>query len=318
MQPQNLQKFRRVTQSFFFVLFCIAPLFNLFRFDLDEGHFYLLTFHWSIGIGEDLPAGQLAKNLLLYGLLPIVALLATGFYLFYQYGRLYCGWLCPHFSVVEMVNQNLSKAIGKLSIWDKQPLPKIQVDGRLRHKNKLWWLVVVPLAVSMAFLWAVVLIGYVINPHDIFRELWQHRLSFPQKAFLTVATLVLSFEFLFARHLFCRFGCAFGLFQSLAWMGNRKGLVINFDKNKSAQCKTCDNYCDHACPMRLKPRGLKRHMFSCTQCTQCLTACDTAQKGNPVLSWKPGSELDSNSVAIPISFYPVDKQHSQYKKRRQG
>lgn len=318
MQPQNLQKFRRITQSFFFVLFCVAPIFNLFRFDLDEGHFYLLTFHWSIGIGEDLPAGVLAKNLLLYGLLPIVALLVTGFYLFYKYGRLYCGWLCPHFSVVEMVNQNLSKAIGKLSIWDKQELPKVQVDGSLRDKNKLWWLVVLPLAVSMAFLWAVVLIGYVINPHEFLQELWQQSLSFPKKAFLIVATLVLSSEFLFARHLFCRFGCAFGIFQSLAWMGNRKGLVINFDKSKSAQCKTCDNYCDHACPMRLKPRGMKRHMFSCTQCTQCLTACDIAQKGNPVLSWKPGCELDSNSVAIPISFYPAKKKHSDDRKRRQG
>jgi len=318
MQPQNLQKLRRITQIFFFVLFCVAPIFNLFRFDLDEGHFYLLTFHWSIGIGEDLPAGQLAKNLLLYGLLPIVALLAFGFFLFYKYGRLYCGWLCPHFSVVEMVNQNLSKAIGKLSIWDKQELPKVQVDGSLRDKNKLWWFVVLPLAVSMAFLWAVVLIGYVINPHEFLRDLWQQTLSFPKKTFLIVATLVLSFEFLFARHLFCRFGCAFGVFQSLAWMGNRKGLVISFDKSKSAQCKACDNYCDHACPMRLKPRGMKRHMFSCTQCTQCLTACDIAQKGNPVLSWKPGSEHDSNSVAIPISFYPADKKNLKDKKRLQG
>jgi ferredoxin-type protein NapH len=27
---------------------------------------------------------------------------------------------------------------------------------------------------------------------------------------------------MFARHLFCRFGCAVGLFQSLAWMANPK------------------------------------------------------------------------------------------------
>ncbi len=318
MQPKNLQKLRRITQSFFFVLFCVAPLFNLFRFDLDEGHFYLLTFHWSIGIGDDLPTGQLAKNLLFYGLLPIVGLLAFGFYLFYKYGRLYCGWLCPHFSVVEMVNQNLSKAIGKLSIWDKRELPNVQADGRPRHQNVLWWLVVVPLAVSMAFLWAVVLIGYVINPLEFFSDLWQQTLSFPKKAFLITATAVLSFEFLFARHLFCRFGCAFGIFQSLAWMGNRKGLVISFDKERSNQCKTCDSYCDHACPMRLKPRGMKRHMFSCTQCTQCLMACDIAQQGNPVLSWKPGNALDENTVAIPISFYSAGQSVNQDKKNNKN
>lgn len=307
MNPRNLKKLRVLTQVSFFILFCVAPTFNLLRFDLDEGHFYLLTFHWSIGIGEELAAGQLALNLLVYGLLPVVALLVAGFSLFYKFGRLYCGWLCPHFSVVEMINNYLSKAIGKLSIWDKSPLPTIKVDGSIRDKNKFWWLVVVPLAVSMAFLWAVVLIGYVIDPFDVFRDLTQNSLSFPKRAFLIAATVILSLEFLFARHLFCRFGCAFGVFQSIAWMANRKGLVISFDKSKSSQCKSCDNQCDHACPMRLKPRGMKRHMFSCTQCTQCLMACDIAQQGNPVLSWKPGDINDKNSVAIPINFQSTPK-----------
>jgi hypothetical protein len=36
------------------------------------------------------------------------------------------------------------------------------------------------------------------------------------------ATTVLSLEFLFARHLFCRFGCAIGIFQSFAWMTNKR------------------------------------------------------------------------------------------------
>ncbi len=307
MVPSKQQELRKLTQTLFFILFCVAPIFNFFRFDLDEGHFYLLTFQWSIGIGDDLPIGQLAINLLIYGLIPVISLLATGFFLFYKYGRIYCGWLCPHFSVVEILNGFLSKAIGKLSIWDGEALPKIQVDGRIRDQNKKWWLIVFPFAILMAFLWAVVLIGYVINPYEILYGLIHNTLSFPKQVFIIVATLILSLEFLFTRHLFCRFGCAFGIFQSLAWMANRKGLVINFDKSKASQCKSCDNYCDHACPMRLKPRGMKRHMFSCTQCTQCLDACETSQKGKPVLSWKPGSEQDKNSVAIPINFHKSQK-----------
>lgn len=306
MKPKNLKAIRVLTQVSFFILFCVAPTFNFLRFDLDEGHFYLLTLNWSIGIGEDLPAGQLALNMLFYGVVPVVALLIGGFYLFYKFGRIYCGWLCPHFSVVEMINHYLSKAIGKVSIWDKSPLPKVRADGSIRDKSLWWWLVVVPLAISMAFLWSVVLIGYVIDPFDVFRDLSNMTLSFTKTIFLIAGTTILSLEFLFARHLFCRFGCAFGMFQSLAWMANRKGLLISFDKSKSAQCKSCDNHCDHACPMRLKPRGMKRHMFSCTQCTQCLMACDIAQKGNPVLSWKPDDSNDKNSVAIPIAFYSKD------------
>ncbi len=302
MSPANLQKVRLVTQSSFFALFCLAPLFDIFRFDIDEGHFYLLTLHWSIGIGENLPTGQLALNLLFYGILPIVCLLIGGFFLFYKYGRIYCGWLCPHFSVVETINRCMKIAIGKLSIWDKSTLPTTQADGSKNVTNRIWWILVIAVAVSMALIWSVVLLGYVINPIEVYSELFQLKLSFPKLMFLLVATIVLSIEFIFARHLFCRFGCAFGVFQSLAWMGNRQGLVISFEKSKAEQCKNCDNYCDHACPMRLKPRGIKRHMFSCTQCTQCLDACETVQNGKSVLSWKPGSIEDDNSVAIPISF----------------
>ena len=40
--------------------------------------------------------------------------------------------------------------------------------------------------------------------------------------------------------------------------------------------------------MRLKPRSIKRMMFSCTQCGQCVSACSDVQKDNPqgaLLKW---------------------------------
>jgi len=43
--------------------------------------------------------------------------------------------------------------------------------------------------------------------------------------------------------------------------------------------------------MRLHPRNIKRMMFSCVQCGQCLSACDTTQgqQGRtPTLEWKIG------------------------------
>ena len=301
----NKQGLRAGTQVGFFVLFCVAPLFNLFRFDLDEGHFYLLGFHWSIGIGEALSNGQLALNLLLYGLLPVVFFLGLGFYLFYRFGRIYCGWLCPHFSLVETFNRLMLKASAKMSVWLKQGLTQAQLEQMGIKQNPVWWLALVPLAVIMGFTWALVLLTYIINPQEVYWQLWNFQLSFAKQTFLIAATLVLSLEFLLARHLFCRYGCAFGLFQSLAWMANRRGLRIRFDKSRASQCRDCDNDCDHACPMQLKPRGIKRHMFSCTQCNQCVTACENSQgKTRPILSWQSGLVEDENAVAIPIGFYP--------------
>ncbi len=46
--------------------------------------------------------------------------------------------------------------------------------------------------------------------------------------------------------------------------------------------------CDHVCPMRLKPRNIKRLMFACTQCGQCIAACATVQRDHPegsLLNW---------------------------------
>jgi polyferredoxin len=43
--------------------------------------------------------------------------------------------------------------------------------------------------------------------------------------------------------------------------------------------------------MRLHPRNIKRMMFSCVQCGQCLEACEatqTAQHRTPTLEWQVG------------------------------
>ena len=100
------------------------------------------------------------------------------------------------------------------------------------------------------------------------------------------------------RHLFCRFGCAVGLFQSLAWMANPKALVIAFDRDRARDCKSCSTTkapggaaCDSACPMRLTPRNIKRQMFACVQCGQCITESESshaAQQRTPNLEWKIG------------------------------
>ena len=36
--------------------------------------------------------------------------------------------------------------------------------------------------------------------------------------------------------------------------------------------------CDNACPMRLQPRLQKRRMFTCTQCQQCVQACERVNR----------------------------------------
>lgn len=293
----RLQRFRRTLQLGFFALFLSAPALNLLRFDLTETQLWVLGFKWSLGIDAfvrgETTATQTALSIILRGMLPVLLLVGGFMTVAYKYGRLYCGWLCPHFSLVETLNDLLHRATGRLSLWDRQPTPR---GGR--QPQRLWWPLFVLSCAFFGFLWAITLLTYLLPPAQVWGNLLQGTLTPNQARFIVVGSLVFTAEFLLARHLFCRFGCAVGLFQSLAWMANPKGLVVAFDRERARDCRNCSTDmapggagCDHACPMRLTPRSIKRLMFACVQCGQCISECASshaARQREPNLEWKVG------------------------------
>ncbi|VAW68331.1 Type cbb3 cytochrome oxidase biogenesis protein CcoG, involved in Cu oxidation [hydrothermal vent metagenome] len=296
---------RRGVQAFFFILFILAPVLDIFRFDLNQTHFVLFGSAWTLGLepflmGQATP-GHAVMNIILRGFLPLAGLLLLLGWVSWKYGRLYCGWMCPHFSVVETINNLMRRASGKLSIWDRKKLPEKRPDGRPVTPNKLYWLLVFIAVAGFSFLWAVVLLTYLLPPAEIYSNLFHAELTPNQTRFIAIGSALLTIEFMFARHLFCRFGCAVGVFQSFIWMANPKAMVVSFQRQKAYACQDCGSYknddnnkaCDDICPMRLKPRTIKRSMFTCTQCAQCLTVCNQVQgdvNQPPVIRWQPGQD----------------------------
>ncbi|WP_197722125.1 4Fe-4S binding protein [Sulfuriflexus mobilis] len=259
------------------------------------GHFIFFGYNWTLGL-DPLLAGEASSleavsNIIVRGFLPLLGVVLAFGWTSWKYGRLYCGWLCPHFSVVEMVNGLMRRASGKLSIWDRQKLSRQRPDGQIvETNNRYWWLVFIAV-VGFAFLWAVVFLTYLLPPKEIYHNLLNLSLTRNQMLFISVATLLLSIEFMFARHLFCRFACAVGVFQSLVWMANKHAMVVSFERQSAADCLGCHHACEDECPMRLKPRSIKRRMFNCTECARCLVACEQVQseKSRPsLLKWQDG------------------------------
>lgn len=290
----NLQMKRRVFQTSFFILFILAPVFDLFRLDLNLGHFILLGHNWTLGL-DGLMAGQGDSldgvlNIIMRVFLPLLGVFLLFGLVSWKYGRLYCGWLCPHFSVVETINSLMLKASSKFSLWDKKKTLHYADGSKVKAQKKYWWLVLVTV-VWFAFLWAVVFLTYLLPPKEIYYNLVNFSLTRNQMLFIGVATFLLTIEFMFARHLFCRFACAVGVFQSLVWMGNKHAMVVSFERQKATDCQDCYVACENECPMRLKPRSIKRRMFTCTECGQCLSACKQVQgkKGKlSLLTWQHG------------------------------
>lgn len=305
---RRIQRLRTLTQCGFFLLFVLAPALDIFRFDMPNHHFIVLGMPWTLGIDDfhahRIDSVELGVNFLVRGVLPIALFILAVVYVSWRYGRVYCGWLCPHFSVVETFNQAMRRAIGRQSIWDRQPQPEQNPDGTVTRRDALWWAVIVPATVAIAFLWIISIVTYIWPPAQVWPDLLGGTLPRYQQVILITGTIVFSLEFLFARHLFCRFACAAGLFQSLAWMANRKAMVVGYDRTRAPECAGCESACDNACPMRLQPRNVKRMMFSCVQCGQCLDACahvknSTADGG--LLGWvhedRAGSEAAFNTRA---------------------
>ncbi|MGQ0709832.1 MAG: 4Fe-4S binding protein [Rhodoferax sp.] len=296
LPAQRLQTWRKRTQVGFFLLFLLAPALNLLRFDLLETQLWFLGMRWSLGLDAllagEISGAQAAQQIVLRAILPGVALVLVFLGVAYRWGRLYCGWLCPHFSVVELLNDLLHRACGKLSLWDKSPTER---SGR--RPDKRWWPLFFACAVFLALVWALTLLSYLLPPALVWGNLLGGTLTPNQARFIGVATVLFTLEFTLARHLFCRFGCAVGYFQSVAWMANPRAMVVSFERSRARECRTCDaprgSACDNTCPMRLAPRNIKRMMFSCVQCGQCLSACEQSQNTQgrkPTLEWKVGLE----------------------------
>ncbi|WP_150429384.1 4Fe-4S binding protein [Dechloromonas sp. CZR5] len=334
MSKPALQRARLLAQMGFFALFTVTPIFDLFRYDLTERHAYFLTMPWHLGIDE-LIAGTgdpkaAAVNIILFLFLPVLGTLALIIGVAWKWGRLYCGWLCPHFSVVETINRLMLFATGKHSVWDKKQTPPWEPDGTPMPRDWRYWFAVVPAAIGFAFAWAVVGLTYLMPPFQVYGGLLNLSLLRGEVIFLCAATTVLTLEFLFARHLFCRYGCAIGIFQSFAWIVNKKAMVVGFDRQRITDCANCmkgcgtaanttlarqnlrsvrhaeppppsGSACDAVCPMRLKPRNVKRWMFACTQCGQCISACATTNRDNPdgqLLRWVSNDAARRNEAGF--------------------
>lgn len=316
-----MQRQRRTFQIAFFALFLLAPALNLLRLDITEVQLWALGQRWSLGIDDFrqglIGPGEMTWRLFVRALLPAIMLVGGFLAVAWRYGRLYCGWLCPHFSLVELLNHVLQKACGRLSLWDRKATPR---QGLTPHRR--WWPVFVLLSVLMGFVWAITLLTYLLPPADVWGRLVSGTSTPGQLRFLVAGTAVFSAEFLLARHLFCRFGCAVGLFQSLVWMANPRGRVVGFARDVGRQgvlahpsapsglapatpahCRSCDaphgNACDRACPMHLPPRQFKRRKFSCVQCGLCVQSCEAsqaAQQREPLLQWSIGVDALRESL----------------------
>lgn len=202
-----------------------------------------------------------------------------GFTLFFVtslFGRLWCGWTCPHTVFLDHVYRRIERLIEgdanrrralDAAPWDAEKILKRVV------KQVLFVLVSALIAHTLLayFVSMPVLLSWVWGAP------WEHLSSF---VFVWIVTGVLYFNFAWFREQLCLIICPYGRLQSA--MIDDNSMVVGYDvkrgeprgrvgKEGVGDCINC-NRCVQVCPTGIDIRqGLQ---MECVSCESCIDACN--------------------------------------------
>lgn len=203
-----------------------------------------------------------------------------GFSLFFLtalFGRLWCGWACPHSVFLEQVYRRIERWIdGDATArkkLDKQEWGPEKITKRL-IKHGIY--VVISMVIAHFFL------AYFISIPELYHWMTtsptEHWGAF---AFVFIASAIIYFNFSWFREQLCLVICPYGRLQSA--LIDDDSIVIGYDEGRGeprgpakkegvGDCVDCTR-CVQVCPTGIDIRqGLQ---MECIGCANCIDACDT-------------------------------------------
>ena len=260
---------RWLTQPVSITLFFLSPLLNIFRLDVVNlkliflGTTYPFAFEYYRWIPITFFAGVL-----------FIAIISTLF------GRLFCGWACPHNALTENT-RFIRKLIG---IEGKSWQQKKREDASVLYKIFNITLSLL-LALILTYGMSTLILFYFISPSFWLTEYQTQGDNFVIIMFSQGLITLIGLFLIYAGHGFCKIACPYGLAQSLMAYVSAKlsPMEIRMQPNLSSKnCGSCKG-CQTACPVDLDPRqfeiaGAKLGAYDgCFNCGDCIDACNIVQ-----------------------------------------
>jgi cytochrome c oxidase accessory protein FixG len=206
-------------------------------------------------------------------------LTGVGFSLFFitaLFGRVWCGWACPHTVFLDHVYRRVER-------WIEGDAPQRRaLDAAVWEGDKIFKRILkhVLFVLISAAIMHMLLAYFVSVP-----QLWAMMKQAPEEhwgafLFVFISTAVLYFNFAWFREQLCIVICPYGRLQSVLIDDN--SMVIGYDTARgeprgklhdtgAGHCIDCQR-CVHVCPTGIDIRqGLQ---IECVGCTACIDACD--------------------------------------------
>ncbi len=253
-----------LVQPFFWVLFFLSPALNIFRVDVINEQLIFLgqSYPFEMQYLMWLPLG-------FYGGVFLVGIVTAFF------GRLFCGWACPHNIMTEW-----TKVFRGLLAIEALPNGFKRLQKKYPALNtKTAKVFSVLVSIVITYVTMFLLFGYVL-PFDWMLNQYA---TGPHPTFVmgqVLFTLVAVF-LMYSGHLFCKMCCPYGLAQSISAYsaGKWRPMEIKFTGNRQNDCGTCTG-CQQVCPVDIDPRDFEHgtvkvgQFQGCWNCGECIDACN--------------------------------------------
>lgn len=222
----------------------------------------------------------------LYYLTFMLILGALGlFFVTSLFGRIWCGYTCPHTVFVELFTKTAAFFQGDRNArikLDNSPMTRDKFIKKLATHTS--WILI---AFSFAFGW----VCYFYDAPTLVKDLWHLRVTSGGLAWLVGLTASTYLFAGFIKERVCLYMCPYGRFQS-AMLDNDSSLVTYHDwrgeprgsynpKSNAGDCIDCGK-CVVVCPMGIDIRnGLQ---LACISCGLCVDACNSVMEkiGRPL------------------------------------
>ena len=299
------QKIRDLLQPVLIILFVTAPWIQIrgepmILFDIVNRHF---VFFGSTFYSHEAPLLFFLAILLVLSIFLVTAV----------FGRLWCGWTCPH-------TVFLNAVFNRIERWILGPYTQRMIfyksEDSFNKKVKIIFLHVVYMFICWMLSHSFV--AYFVGAGTITSFIMDGpQLHMSTFVLCSVITLILYFNFAFFREKLCLYICPYGRFQSA--LIDRNSVVVSYDqirgeprakmatydadKGDCVDCRRCVN----VCPAKIDIRN--GFQLECISCGQCIDACDAVmtkmKRPEKLIRFETGNQKPITLKRFRLALYAL-------------